>query len=263
VTGTIVRPDRGIIAPGPLVYLTEPARAAVDFGLLTTSAPLLAALPPGDGHPVLVLPGLGATDSSTITLRAVLRRLGYRTYRWRLGRNIGPTKRAVHGRRARLDQLTTRFGQPVSLIASSLGGIYARQLARHTGHAVRQVITLGSPSRLGRKGQSHANRLVGDYSHWHIGTWDLPVVHGDGPLPVPTTSIYSPLDGILAWRTGVNEPAPQAEHIAVSASHLGFGHHRAVIWAIADRLAQPAGHWAPFRLPPLLRPAHLLRERQP
>ena len=94
-------------------------------------------------------------------------------------------------------------------------------------------------------------------------TWDRPLEHGDGPLPVPTTSIYSPLDGILAWRTCLNEPAPQAENIAVSASHLGFGHHPAVIWAIADRLAQPAGHWAPFRPPPLLRPAHLLPERQP
>jgi hypothetical protein len=193
----------------------------------------------------------------------VLRRLGYRTYRWRLGRNIGPTEQAVHGTRARLDQLTSRFGQPVPVIGWSLGGIYARQLARRTVHAVRQVITLGSPIRLARKGQGHANRLIGDYSHWHIETWDLPLEHGHGPLPVPTTSIYSPLDGILAWRTGVNEPAPQAEHIAVSASHLGFGHHPAVIWAIADRLAQPAGQWAPFRPPPLLRPAHLLGERQP
>ena len=190
MTSTIARPDRGITAPGPLLYLTEP--------------------------------------------------------------------------RARLDQLHHAvFGQPVSLIASSLGGIYARQLARSTVHAVRQVITLGSPIRLARKEQSHANRLVGDYSHWHIETWDLPVEHGDGPLPVPTTSIYSPLDGIVAWRTCLNEPAPQAENIAVSASHLGFGHHRAVIWAIADRLAQPAGHWAPFRPPPLLRPAYLLPERQP
>ena len=187
---TIARPARGITAAGPLLYLTAPARAAVDFGLLTTSAPLLAALPRGDGHPVLVLPGLGATDSSTLTLRAVLRRLGYRTYRWRLGRNIGPTQRAVHGRRARLDQLTTRFGQPVSLIASSLGGIYARQLARRTGHAVRQVITLGSPIRLARTEHNHANGVVGDYSHWRIGTWDLPLVHGDGPLPAPTTSIF-------------------------------------------------------------------------
>ena len=262
MTSPTTRPDRRVTAPGPLFYLAEPARAAADFGLLTTSAPLLAALPRGDGHPVLVLPGLGATDSWTATLRAVLRRLGYRTYGWGLGRNIGPTPRAVHGMRARLDQLTNRFGQPVSLIGRSLGGIYARQLARRTVHAVRQVITLGTPIRLARKQQSHARRLFRDDSHWHIETWDLPLEHGEGPPPVPTTSIYSPLDGIIAWRTCLNERGPQAENIAVTASHLGLGHHPAVIWAVADRLAQPAGQWAPFRPPPLLRPAYPLPERQ-
>ena len=65
--------DPGTAAPGTLLYLTEPARAVIDFGLLTSSAPALAALPRGDGHPVLVLPGLCATDSSTIILRTVLR----------------------------------------------------------------------------------------------------------------------------------------------------------------------------------------------
>ncbi|MGH3562469.1 MAG: esterase/lipase family protein, partial [Mycobacterium sp.] len=206
------------------------------------------------------------------------------------GRNIGPTARAVNGMRARLDELTNRFGAPVSLIGWSLGGIYARQLARHTVHAVRQVITLGSPIRLARKPgkeprkeprkePSQANRLLDDWSripNWpHWSAWaewfsefqaearDLPRDHGDGPLPVPTTSIYSPLDGVVAWRACLNDPAPQAENIAVAASHLGFGHHPAVIWAVADRLAQPAGQWAPFRPPPLLRPAYLQPERQP
>jgi hypothetical protein len=94
-------------------------------------------------------------------------------------------------------------------------------------------------------------------------TSDLPLEHGDSQLPVPTTSIYSPLDGIVAWRTCLNEPAPQAENIAVAASHLGLGHRPAVIWAIADRLAQPAGQWAPIRPPPLLRPAYPLPETQP
>jgi pimeloyl-ACP methyl ester carboxylesterase len=255
--------DPGTAAPGPLLFLSEPARAVIDFGLLTCSAPALAALPRGDGHPVLVLPGLGATDSSTIILRTVLRRLGYRTHGWRLGRNIGPTAQAVHGMRARLDQLTTRYRQPISLIGWSLGGIYARQLARRTLHAVRQVITLASPIRLVDKQQSHANRRFGEYPHWHIETRDLPLERDQGPLPVPTTSIYSPLDGIIAWRTCLNEPGPQAENIAVSASHLGFGHHPAVIWAVADRLARPAGQWVPFRPPPLLRPAYPRPQRQP
>ncbi len=282
-------PDRGMTAPGRLLYLTEPVRAVIDFGLLTSSAPLLAALPRGDGHPVLVLPGLGGADSATVALRAVLRHLGYRAVGWRLGRNVGPTAHAVNGMRARLAALADQSHAAVSLIGWSLGGIYARQLARRVPDAVRQVITLGSPIGLSRArqrtdrreasaGPRPVNRLFDDWSgfpRWpHWADWsrwyarlqaessNLPLEAGT-PLPVPTTSIYSPLDGIVGWRACLNDPAPHAENIAVAASHLGYGHHPAVIWAIADRLAQPAGQWAPFRPPPLLRPLYLQPERQP
>jgi hypothetical protein len=72
VTSPTTRPDRRVTL-GPLLYLTEPARALADLGLLTSGAPLSAALPRGDGHPVPVLPGPGATDSSTATLHVALR----------------------------------------------------------------------------------------------------------------------------------------------------------------------------------------------
>ena len=153
-------PHRGDAAPGYLLYLTDPARAAFDYTLLAYATPLLAALPRGDNHPVLVLPRLHGSDASTSTLRTVLKQLGYRTYGWQLGRNIGPTSKVVHGMRARLDYLTNRYQRPVTLIGWSLGGIYARQLARRTPQAVRQVITLGSPIRLVRHEQSRANRAV-------------------------------------------------------------------------------------------------------
>lgn len=272
--------DRRVIAPGRLLYLTEPVRAVIDFGLLTSSAPLVTVLPRGDGHPVLVLPGLGGGDVPTTALRALFRRLGYRAYGWGLGRNVGPTARAVNGMRARLLELTKRSGAPVSLIGLSLGGIYARQLARRAPDAVRQVITVGSPFLLSRgsAGQLRTNRLFDDWSdfprwpHWaawarwyarlQAETSTLPF-ETDAPLPVPTTSIYSPLDGIVGWRACLNDPAPQAENIPVAASHLGFGHHPAVIFAIADRLAQPAGRWAPFQPPALLRLAYRQPKGQP
>lgn len=282
-------PEREVGAPGRLLYLTEPVRAAVDFGLLATTAPLLTLLPRGDGHPVLVLPGLGGADASTITLRTILRRLGYRAHGWGLGRNVGPTARAVNGLRDQVDELTNRFGVPVSLIGWSLGGIYARQMARRKPEAIRQVITLGCPvglvrirpraaPRRVRAEQRTVNRLYDDWSHypqwprwsewvrWFAGLRaeipDLPFEPGDGPLPVPTTSIYSRLDGIVGWRLCLNDPAPQAENIAVAASHAAFAYHPAAIWAIADRLAQPAGQWTPFRPPPLLRAAYLQPGRQ-
>ena len=188
---------------------------------------VLAALPRGDNHPVLVLPRLHATDASTITLRTVLKQLGYRTYGWQLGRNNGPTSKVVHGMRARL--MTNRHQRPVTLIGCSLGGIYARQLARRTPQAVRQVITLSSPIRLVRREQSHAKRQFHLYAHQHIEPLNLPLEHDDGPLPVPATSIYTPLDGIVAWRTCLDEPSPRTENIAVLASHLGIANHPAAL----------------------------------
>jgi pimeloyl-ACP methyl ester carboxylesterase len=130
----------------------------------------------------------------------------------------------------------------VSVIGWSLGGIYARQLARRSPDAVRQVITLGSPIRLERHQQSNARRLFHHYADRHIERWA-------GPLPVPATCVYSRLDGVVAWRACLDQPSPRAENVEVRASHLGFGHHPAVLWLVADRLAQPRDAWTPF-LPP-------------
>jgi hypothetical protein len=79
----------------------------------------------------------------------------------------------------------------------------------------------------------------------------------EAPLPVPATSIYTTLDGIVAWCTCRDDLTPRAENIAVLASHLGIANHPAALWAIADRLAQPADQWTPFQPPPLLRTAYL------
>ncbi|MBW8846458.1 MAG: alpha/beta hydrolase, partial [Burkholderiales bacterium] len=64
--------------------------------------------------------------------------------------------------------------------------------------------------------------------------------------PVPTTSIYSKSDGVVAWRCSVNEPSPLAENIEVQASHIGLGVNPIALYALADRLAQPDGEWQPF-----------------
>src|SRR6476646_7178616 len=105
-------------------------------------------LGPGDGRPVLVLPGFAAGDGSTMALRWALRSRGYWVHAWGLGRNIGPTSRAIAGMRRRLEELQSTHGQHVTLIGWSLGGLYARILAREYPELVRQVITLGSPYRM-------------------------------------------------------------------------------------------------------------------
>jgi len=246
-------PSRTQDRPSLPLYLTEPSRATADYGLYLATRPLLRALPAGDGHPVLVLPGLLTDDVSTRPLRRTLRGLGYRTHGWRLGRNIGPTAAAVTGMRDRLDQLCSRYGRPVTLVGWSLGGLFARDLARRTPGSVRQVVTLGSPFRMASTDQSRAHRAFERYSHLHVERLALPMEGDRGPLPMPATSIWSRYDGIVSWQACRETPGPRAENIAVQASHLGLGHHPAVLYAVADRLAQPEGSWRPFRAPLALR----------
>ncbi len=133
------------VGPSAGLLLTEPVRGLVDVAALLLATPQLTAAPRGDGHGVLVFPGLLAGDASTAPLRSFLRWLGYDVRGWDLGRNHGPTEAVLAGLpRALLDH-AERSGRPVSLIGWSLGGVYAREMARSHPHHVRQVITLGSP----------------------------------------------------------------------------------------------------------------------
>jgi pimeloyl-ACP methyl ester carboxylesterase len=239
--------------PGLWWYLTEPSRALVEFGRYATGRSSLHTAPRGDGHPVLVLPGLLASDRSTLPLRRFLARLGYPVFGWRMGTNIGPTRTVLRGMRALLAHTAAAHDTRVSLIGWSLGGIFARELTREHPELVRDVITLGSPYRLRLPRETHAHRVYRWLSRLHVPPSELPgPEHFWTPLPVPATSVYSTSDGIVAWHTCVEEPGPLRENVAVVGSHLGYGHNTAVLWLIADRLAQPEGDWQPFRPPPEL-----------
>src|ERR1019366_7023816 len=109
---------------------SEPGRAIADYGAMLASAPVLLRAPHGDGHAILVLPGLLAEDGSTATMRRYLRSLGYAVHGWKLGRNLGPTPAILSGMTARLEALHRASGRPVSLVGWSLGGIFARELSR-------------------------------------------------------------------------------------------------------------------------------------
>jgi pimeloyl-ACP methyl ester carboxylesterase len=214
--------------------------------------PLLRSLGRGDEHPVLLLPGFGAGDRSTVPLRWTLRSQGYWTHAWQLGRNIGPTSRAVRGMRVRLEQLHGTHGRRVSLIGQSLGGIYARALARERPELVRQVITLGSPYRMVEGDRSAAQRAWARVEHLHVKDPALRDVaeHERPPLRVPATSIYSRTDGIAPWQTCIDVVGPHAENIEIRGSHIGMGVNPLAVYAILDRLAQPEDDWRAFR-PPL------------
>src|SRR5207237_2212332 len=120
-------------------------RAIHEFGAFLGALPLLSLAPRGDGHPVLVLPGLVASDASTRPLRSFLKGRGYAVSGWRQGRNFGLRDGVRDSMVDLLRELNQAHGRKVSLVGWSLGGVYARQLAKMMPDQVRSVITLGSP----------------------------------------------------------------------------------------------------------------------
>src|SRR5256714_11310276 len=121
------------------------ARAIHELGAFIGALPLLSLAPKGDGHPVLVLPGLVASDSSTRPLRGFLRNYGYAVCGWRQGRNLGLREGVQRAMVDLVQELNDTHGRKVSLVGWSLGGVYARQLAKMMPDRVRSVLTLGSP----------------------------------------------------------------------------------------------------------------------
>jgi len=126
-------------------------RAMHELGAFLGALPLLSLAPRGDGHPVLVLPGLVASDTSTRPLRSFLKNRGYAANGWRQGRNLGLRPGVQHAMTDLVKELNDTHGRKVSLVGWSLGGLYARQLAKIMPQRVRSVITLGSPFAAGPK----------------------------------------------------------------------------------------------------------------
>lgn len=233
-------------APGLGLLLAE-ARSLLELNASLLLSPLLMQAAKGDGHPVLVLPGLLASDLSTAPLRRYLRQLGYQSHAWELGRNTGGVYKMRTQLRQRLAGIHESSGRKVSLVGWSLGGIYARDLALHMPDAVRSVVTMGSPfaGDVSATNARHVYELLSGETIDTVPLDDLKALSGD--MPVPATSIYSRTDGIVNWRTCVLRPSATAENIEVYlASHVGLGVNAAVLWAVADRLAQPEGTFRQF-----------------
>ena len=237
-------------APSWALRLLE-LRWPLEAAAFVATRPALRVLGRGDQHPVLVLPGFTAGDASTVPLRIALRAHGYWVHGWRLGANVGPTDRIVTGMRSRLDDLHRRHGRTVTLVGWSLGGIYARLLAREQPGAVRQVITLGSPYRMVEGDRSAVQGTWERYAHLHDGDMALARLaeHERPRLTVPSTSIYSRTDGVASWHTCIDATGERAENIEVRGSHVGLGTNPAVLLAVLDRLSLPESAWRPFQAP--------------
>jgi pimeloyl-ACP methyl ester carboxylesterase len=239
----MVRATDPVEPPSRLLLALE-VRGIWELQAFFAAYPLLRRASRGDGHPVLVLPGLAASDVSTRPLRIYLKELGYKAHGWKQGPNHGPRPGVEAAMDARLSELAQRYQRKVSLIGWSLGGIFARELARRSPVLVRQVITLGSPFANEPKA-SNAWRLYEALSGRQVDDWPGREAM-KLPPPVPSTAIYTRTDGIVAWQGCREQESAQTQNIEVEGSHSGLGHNPAVLYAIADRLALPEGEWCPF-----------------
>jgi pimeloyl-ACP methyl ester carboxylesterase len=225
-------------------------RAPWELWSVLPSWPALMRATPGDGHPVIVFPGLSASDGSTLPLRAYLQNLGYDVSGWNQGYNFGPRAGILATARQQVLDTYEVTGEPISLVGWSLGGIYARELAKELPHCVRGVITLGTPFSGSHK-STNAWRLYeltsGRAIEREVEQFDLPAAP-----PAPTTSVFSRTDGVVAWGASIQEASkanPFTENVEVYASHVGLGMNPSAWWVVADRLAQLPGQWKPFERP--------------
>ncbi|MCU1715677.1 esterase/lipase family protein [Pseudomonas sp. 5P_3.1_Bac2] len=231
------------LSPSKLLLALE-SRALFEWLATPLALPWLKRqCPLGDGHAVMVMPGLLAGDSSTAPLRRFLSTCGYQVQGWQQGRNLGPRAGVMAALQRQLRELQSASDGKISLIGWSLGGIFARELARLQPEAVRQVISLGSPLYGEPQTSTNAWPL---YQHISAGH-PADVERGDCAPPVPTTSIFSRGDGVVGWRGSVETHGAQICNIQLrSGSHLGLGVNPLVWWVLAERLAQAEHAWQPY-----------------
>lgn len=222
--------------------------------------------PAGNGEPVLVMPGFGGGDSSTILLRRYLKDRGYRPYGWNYHVNLGPNQKTIEHIDQRLDQIHhENNGHKVALIGHSLGGVYARIWANKTPGQVSRVITLGSPvNHSDETSTLPIVRHVFQRLNPDVDIEELSEMCKVSP-DIPTTSIYTRYDGVVHWRTSIDDDIPEnarVDYVEVSnsgkgprnlfnvykrSSHVGLGVANPVaFFVIADRMAQDPKNWRPF-----------------
>ena len=198
----------------------------------------------GDSHPVLVIPGFMANDLTTSPLREFIKKLGYSPYPWDLRRNYGDISQ-LNILEKKIEELYAKHQTKVSLIGWSLGGVYARQLAKEKPHLIRQIITMGAPFA----GIHQPNNAAPLYNLINV---HKPIAVGDkkwlvdllSPAPVPTTAIYSKQDGIVPWQVCMEQKEDDThQNIEIKGGHFGLVRNPSVWLIVEDRLQYTAETW--------------------
>lgn len=199
----------------------------------------------GDGHPVLVVPGFMTNDLYMASLRSKIEAQGYKTYGWHEGINLGASRDDADNLLKRVQEISAENGgQKVSLVGYSLGGVYARELARAHPELVRDVITLGAPfgQQDWRGTPDETLARINSY-YQHENARPETIIHAPS---VPTTSVYSKGDYLVDWRTSLNPKAEKAENVPIQGGHIAMPFNDEAAAVVLNRLAQKEGKWQPL-----------------
>jgi len=187
-------------------------------------------------HPrtVMLLPGFATHPIRMRYMAQQLERAGHKVKRWGLGFNLGPTEQNLALLEQRLMELRARYGRPVVLVGWSLGGLFARELARRHPDIVAKVVTMGSPF----SGNPRANNA---WRLYHLVTGhavEAPPIDADlsAKPPVPTVALWSPRDGIISARSSRGRAGERDREVALRCTHLGFAYSPEAIAAVLREL---------------------------
>jgi pimeloyl-ACP methyl ester carboxylesterase len=188
-----------------------------------------------DPRVVLLIPGFATNGLRMRHMARELERAGHKVKRWKLGYNLGPSEEKFDRLSQRLLEIHRRYGKPVYLVGWSLGGVFAREIAKRHPEVVAKVVTMGSPF-------SHT-----PYSNRVWRTYQLVTGHSveDPPVranlrekpPVETVALWSPRDAMISPRAARGLPGERDRAVALRCTHLGFSDSPESIRAVLAELA--------------------------
>lgn len=199
----------------------------------------IAIAPTANPQVVMLLPGFGAHPMRMRYLARQMEAAGHTAKRWGLGFNWGPTEQNFDAVEERLLQLHARHGRKVVLVGWSLGGLYAREIAKRQPHAVAKVVSMGSPF----SGSPRANNVWRAYQFITGHSVDAPPVAAELRVkpPVETVALWSANDGVIAPRCAAGRPGERDRAVALRCTHMGFTYDPQVVTTLLAELETTRG----------------------
>lgn len=207
-------------------------------------------------RPVLLIPGFMAGDASLYPLGARLRSIGHKVFYAGIWMNADCPRKTLDKLRSRIHEVSLQTGRKVVVIGHSLGGVYARELARREPNLIERIILLGSPVKQTTDNASpYLKPFIAAMKLMHrrcVESGDDPIACGfdlpEEPPDVPETVIYTRSDGIVEWHSCIDS-GPKVECIEVDSSHCGIPLNLKAWEVISDRLAAQVQEAYPVTAP--------------